>query len=131
MTVLWLGLMVGSVHAQITSVSGTVRDEMETLIGATVCEVDATGRNINATITDFNGHFAMKVKSTKNKLKVSFMGYKTQTLPINRTVYNITLESAQRVMKERGACYSGKGSQLCYPNHIHKRIRGVGHYDCR
>ena len=55
MTVLWLGLMVGSVHAQITSVSGTVRDEMETLIGATVCEVDATGRNINATITDFNG----------------------------------------------------------------------------
>ena len=58
MTVLWLGLMVGSVHAQITSVSGTVRDEMETLIGATVCEVDATGRNINATITDFNGHFA-------------------------------------------------------------------------
>lgn len=142
MTVLWLGLMVGSVHAQITSVSGTVRDEMETLIGATVCEVDATGRNINATITDFNGHFAMKVKSTKNKLKVSFMGYKTQTLPINRTVYNITLESAQRVMKEvsvvskkrlnsGGACYSGKGSQLCYPNHIHKRIRGVGHYDCR
>ena len=100
MTVLWLGLMVGSVHAQITSVSGTVRDEMETLIGATVCEVDATGRNINATITDFNGHFAMKVKSTKNKLKVSFMGYKTQTIPINRTVYNITLESAQRVMKE-------------------------------
>ena len=100
MTVLWLGLMVGSVHAQITSVSGTVRDEMETLIGATVCEVDATGRNINATITDFNGHFAIKVKSTKNKLKVSFMGYKTQTLPINRTVYNITLESAQRVMKE-------------------------------
>ena len=100
MTVIWLGLMVGSVHAQITSVSGTVRDEMETLIGATVCEVDATGRNINATITDFNGHFAMKVKSTKNKLKISFMGYKTQTLPINRTVYNITLESAQRVMKE-------------------------------
>ena len=43
MTVIWLGLMVGSVHAQITSVSGTVRDEMETLIGATVCEVDATG----------------------------------------------------------------------------------------
>ena len=40
MTVLWLGLMVGSVHAQITSVSGTVRDEMETLIGATGCEVD-------------------------------------------------------------------------------------------
>lgn len=100
MTVLWLGLMVGSVHAQIKTVSGTVRDEIETLIGASVCEVDGTGRTINATITDFNGHFAMKVKSTKNKLKVSFMGYKTQTLPINRSVYNITLESAQRVMKE-------------------------------
>ena len=69
MTVLWLGLMVGSVHAQIKTVSGTVRDEIETLIGASVCEVDGTGRTINATITDFNGHFAMKVKSTKNKRK--------------------------------------------------------------
>ena len=29
MTVLWLGLMVGSVHAQIKTVSGTVRDEKE------------------------------------------------------------------------------------------------------
>ena len=39
MTVLWLGLMVGSVHAQIKTVSGTVRDEIETLIGASGCEV--------------------------------------------------------------------------------------------
>ena len=29
MTVLWLGLMVGSVHAQIKTVSGTVRDEID------------------------------------------------------------------------------------------------------
>ena len=54
---LWLCLLAIPAQAQISSISGTVRDDVETLIGATVCEVDATGRAINATVTDMNGHF--------------------------------------------------------------------------
>lgn len=79
---------------QITSVSGTVRDDMDALMGASVCEIDATGRIINATVTDLNGHFSMKVKDPRNKLRVSFIGYSPQTQPINRAVYNIKLSSA-------------------------------------
>ena len=85
--------------AQITSVSGTVSDDLDALMGASVCEVDATGRIINATTTDVNGHFTMKVKDQKNKLRFSYVGYQTQTLTLNRSVYNVKMSSAT-VIKE-------------------------------
>ena len=83
----------------ITSVSGTVSDDYDTVIGASVCEVDATGRIINATTTDLNGHFSMKVKDQKNKLRFSFVGCKTQVLAINRSTYNIKLVSANTIQE--------------------------------
>lgn len=79
--------------AQITSVSGTVSDDMGPLMAATVCEVDASGRIINATVTDLNGNFVMEVKSAKNKIRFNYVGCKTQTLALDRTVYNVKLVS--------------------------------------
>ena len=75
----------------LTAVSGTVSDNIEPLIGVSVCEVDGNDRIINATVTDINGHFTMKIKDTKNKIRFSYVGCKTQTLPINRKVYDIIL----------------------------------------
>ena len=84
-----------AVNAQgITSVSGTVSDSFGPVAGAAVVEVDASNRNISATVTDFNGNFTLKIKSPQNKLKFSYVGMKPQTLPINKRVYNITLEDA-------------------------------------
>ena len=81
-----------AVNAQgITSVSGTVSDSFGPVAGAAVVEVDASNRNISATVTDFNGNFTLKIKSPQNKLKFSYVGMKPQTLPINKRVYNITL----------------------------------------
>ena len=83
------------VNAQgITSVSGTVSDSFGPVAGAAVVEVDASNRNISATVTDFNGNFTLKIKSPQNKLKFSYVGMKPQTLPINKRVYNIMLEDA-------------------------------------
>ena len=79
------------------AISGTVSDEMEPLIGASVCEVDATGRIINATVTDINGHFTMKVKDSKNKIRFSYVGCNTLTLPLDRTVYEVELKSATMI----------------------------------
>lgn len=91
-------MAVMQVSAQdITAVSGTVTDNIEPLIGATVCEVDANDRIINATVTDINGHFSMKIKDTKNKIRFSYVGCTTQTLPINRKVYDIKLNSAEMI----------------------------------
>ncbi len=83
------------VNAQeITNVSGTISDAFGPIVGAAVVEVDASNRNISATVTDFNGNFTLKVKSARNNLKISYVGMKTQILPINKRVYNVTLEDA-------------------------------------
>ena len=78
----------------ITSVHGTVSDDMGPLMGATVCEVDGTGRIINSAITDLNGNFTMKVKNPKDKIRFSYVGLKTQSLAIDRTTYKVHMTSA-------------------------------------
>ena len=45
-------LSLGAQAQQITSVHGTVSDDMGPLMGATVCEIDATGRIIESAVTD-------------------------------------------------------------------------------
>ncbi len=83
-----------TVSAQITSVHGTVQDDVEPLIGATVCEIDGNGRIIESAITDLDGNFTMKVQNPKNKIRFTYVGMKTVILPIDRTTYNIKMESA-------------------------------------
>ena len=80
--------------AQITSVHGTVSDDLEPLIGATVCEIDANGRIIESAVTDLNGNFTMKIQNQKDKIRFSYVGMKTVTLPINKTTYEIKMENA-------------------------------------
>ena len=66
---------IGMAKAQnITSVHGTVSDDMGPLMGATVCEIDATGRIIESAVTDLNGNFTMKVRNQKNKIRFSYVG---------------------------------------------------------
>lgn len=86
--------------AQITRISGTVSDEFDVMPGVNVVEIDASNRMVNATVTDMNGNFVLPIKSAKNKVKFSFMGYKTQLLAINKSVFKITLEENTKTMKE-------------------------------
>lgn len=83
-----------SLFAQITSVHGTVSDDIEPLIGATVCEIDANGRIIESTVTDMNGNFTMQIRNNNDKIRFSYVGLKTQILKIDKSTYNITLTSA-------------------------------------
>ena len=90
--VLMLSLGITSVCAQVI-VTGTVADEIEPLMMVNVVEVDETGRFIEATTTDINGNFSIRVKNTKDKLQFSYIGYKTQLLPIgDRKVFNIIMK---------------------------------------
>ena len=91
-------LLSSSLSAQnITSVHGTLSDDMGELMGATVCEIDATGRIIESAITDMNGNFTMKVRNPKDKIRFSYVGLKTVTLPINKTTYVLKLQSATKL----------------------------------
>ncbi|MCF0202365.1 MAG: carboxypeptidase-like regulatory domain-containing protein, partial [Bacteroidaceae bacterium] len=98
--------------AQITSVHGTIIDEYGPLIGATVCEIDGTGRIIESAITDLNGNFTMKVKNAKDKLRISYVGYKTQILKFDKTTYNITMASdaqLEEVVVKTSRRFNGSG----------------------
>ena len=87
-------LFTTTVSAQdITSVHGTVSDDMGPLMGATVCEMDATGRIIESAVTDLNGNFTMKIRNSKDKLRFSYVGMQTITLPINKTSFSIMMKS--------------------------------------
>lgn len=88
-----LCLMTMGASAQIAAVHGTVSDEFGEITGASVCEIDGTGRIIEATVTDLNGNFSMKIRNTKDKIRFSYVGCKSQTLPIDRDEYAVTLKS--------------------------------------
>jgi len=95
MLVLLLSTAAGA--QTITSVHGTVSDDMGPLMGATVCEVDGTGRIINSAVTDLNGNFTMKIKNPKDKIRFSYVGMKAQVLPITKTTFNINMSSATQI----------------------------------
>lgn len=65
-------------------IQGTITSaaDGETLIGATVVEVDSKRRIMTATISDFNGHYVLKVKNPGNNLVVSYVGFVTQSREI-------------------------------------------------
>ena len=86
-------MMALGVSAQITAVHGTVQDEFGELTGASVCEIDGSGRIIEATVTDINGNFSMPIRNTRDKIRFSYVGCKTQTMPIDREEYQVTMKS--------------------------------------
>jgi TonB-dependent SusC/RagA subfamily outer membrane receptor len=74
-------------------ISGQVSDEMGPLMMVNVVEVDKEGRFINHTTTDFDGNFTMIVKDNKNKLKITYVGFKDELLEIgDRTYFNVMMK---------------------------------------
>ena len=80
---------------QQVDVSGTVKDETgETIIGASVVEEGTK----NATVTDFDGNFRLKT-APGAKLKISYVGYKTQTVTAAPAV-NVIMEEENATLNE-------------------------------
>ena len=77
-------------------ISGTVTDAFGPVMQANVVEIDAANRIVAAAITDMNGNFSFKLKNPKDKLKISYVGCKTQILPFNKTHYKIKLVDQTR-----------------------------------
>lgn len=69
------------------------------IIGANVSEIDENNRVVNGTITDFNGHYVIKVKNDKNSLNFSYIGYHKKSVKItSNRVLNIALnENTQNI----------------------------------
>lgn len=87
--------------AQSKVITGTVEDAMGPVMMANITERDANNRIVSATQTDMMGNFSMEVKSSKNKLVISYVGNKTQTIDIgSQTKFTIKMQSQSQTVKE-------------------------------
>ena len=98
---LWvIALMALPASAQQRRISGTVSDDIDVIMGATVAEYSKDNRIVSQAITDMNGNFTMNIKDPNNTLKFHAIGYKDKILKIgSQNVWKITLESSTKVMK--------------------------------
>lgn len=84
--------------AQSKTISGTVVDPIgDPIIGANVT-VDGTA---NGSITDLDGKFTLSNVPDNAKLKISYIGYHTQTISVSsKTIFNITLKEDAQALDE-------------------------------
>ena len=94
-----LQLSVGYTYAQSAGdiISGTVTDSYGAVIGANVVEIDAANRIQASAVTDINGNFSFKLKNPKDKIRFSYVGYKTVVKPINQLRYQITMSDEEQL----------------------------------
>ena len=75
-----------------STITGTVKDNVGPLHYANLVEIDQYGRIVAQTTTDKNGKFSLKVVDPGHKIRISYVGYKTQTLDISSNKMDATLE---------------------------------------
>lgn len=99
--ILVLLVIVLQASAQKIMVSGTVTDDFGPVMGCSVAEIDASNRVVGGATTNMDGKYAFAVKNVKNKLRFSFVGYRTETREIgtNRKI-NVKLQDATTTLRE-------------------------------
>ena len=78
-------------------VRGTIIDisNGQPIPGATIAEQDTDNRTVTGVISDFDGNFALRVKSPSNKLVISTLGYTSQTIPLTgKSSYVVKLSTS-------------------------------------
>ncbi len=90
-------LLSAGLHAQTKTISGTVVDATgETVIAASVV---VKGTTIG-TVTDIDGHYTLEVPADAQTLVFSFMGMKTEEVPVTGSVINVTLREDTQLIEE-------------------------------
>ena len=86
-------LLVVGVMAQ-TDVTGTVYEEPG--LGAIGANIIAEGTTVG-TVTDFDGYFELTVPAGVKNLVISYMGYKTVTVPVKPNIQVLLESDAQQI----------------------------------
>ena len=105
-------------HAQQAGdiISGSVTDAFGPVMMANVVELDASNRIVASAVTDMNGNFSFKLKNPKDKLRITYVGYKTVTLPFNKKHYAIRMQDATTIKEVTvTAKRRAQGSGLAIP----------------
>lgn len=88
---LFLLLLAVGVQAQQITIQGTVTDAQtgDPLIGVNILVMGTS----NGTVTDKDGHYSLTVSSQHDKLRFSYIGFKTKVVSIDeRTTINVALK---------------------------------------
>ena len=75
-----------------STITGTVKDKEGPLHYANLVEIDQYGRIVAQTTTDKNGKFSLKVVDPGHKIRISYVGYKSNTLDISSNKMDVMLE---------------------------------------
>ncbi len=96
--VLWLCVLHAA--AQKIMVSGNVTDEFGGIMGCSVAEIDASNRVVGGTTTNMEGNYALAIQNVKNRLRFSYVGFKTEVREIgsNRKI-NVRLQDNTIALK--------------------------------
>ena len=95
-----LSLSAVTVSAQGIRITGVVTGDGEPIMMCNVIEIDANNRNVSFAQTDINGNFSMTIKNPKNKLKVSYIGFKSFTTTIgDKRHFNVVLKDATQIQE--------------------------------
>lgn len=89
------GSLSSSSVAKVTTTGRVVDAKGEPLIGVSILEVGTT----NGTITDIDGNFTLSVNEGAT-LEISYIGYKTQTLPVRAKLGQIVMKEDTEVLDE-------------------------------
>lgn len=83
-------------------VRGTVidADSREALPAATVIALDANGNTISGASSDFDGNYKIDLKQKAFTLKVNYLGYEEQYIPINGNLIQVQLYSSSEMLDE-------------------------------
>ena len=107
-----LMLPLVSAFSQVPSVlKGKVIDEGtgESLIGVTIIEVNELNRALNGTVTDLNGNFTLRLSNPDTKVKISYIGFRTEEHDISgQTFLEIDLEEETQLLDEVVVIAEGK-----------------------
>lgn len=87
-------VVISGVRPQVgDTIIGWVMDEDGPLMMTNVVERDSKDRVVSHTVTDYEGHFALKVVDPQNRIQVSYVGYNMAESKINGNVFVITMEA--------------------------------------
>lgn len=87
-----------NVLSQNKTITGTVKDANDVVIGASVT---VKGQASIGTITDMDGNYTLSVPISAKELTFSYIGYETQSIAIKgRTTINVTLKESSQMLEE-------------------------------
>ena len=81
-------------------ISGQVWDDFDPLMMCNVVEIDHNNRIVAHGVTDINGNFSFKIVSPKDKIRISYIGCQTVTLPITKKAFGKIVLKSNTTLQE-------------------------------